>query len=199
MNPFRRGAPRTNTAAEPAWPPQNIAKMALLQVLKFPNPVLKRKSQRVAEFDEGLRALADSLLETMYTQGGIGLAAPQVGQLRRLIVVDCRDGQGETEAEKRNPAAFVNPVILQKSGHQVSEEGCLSVVEFTAEVARAEEILVEYQSVEGETRRGNFSGRKAVCLQHEIDHLDGKLFIDHLSPLKRQMVKKRLAKLARSA
>jgi peptide deformylase len=173
--------------------------MAVLQVLKFPNPVLKKKSQQVTQFDAGLRKLADAMLETMYEEGGIGLAAVQVGQLKRLIVVDVRDAGGEEEMERRNPAAYVNPRILESSGEMVTEEGCLSVVEFTAEVKRAERVVLEYETLAGETRRETLTEVKAVCVQHEIDHTHGKLFVDHLPPVKRQLVKKRLAKLARTA
>ncbi len=173
--------------------------MAVLQVLKFPNPVLKQKSAPVTQYDSALGELAQAMLETMYVEGGIGLAAVQVGQLKRLIVVDARDGEGEGEPEHRNPCVYVNPRILESSGELVTEEGCLSVVEFTAEVKRAEKVLLEYETLAGETRQERLEDVKAVCVQHEIDHTNGKLFIDHLPLVKRQMVKKRLAKLARSA
>lgn len=173
--------------------------MALLPVLKFPNPLLQRKSARVTQYDASLKKLAEAMLETMYVEGGIGLAAPQVGQHKRLIVVDVRDGQGEEEVQKRNPACYVNPRILESSGEIVTEEGCLSVVDFTAEVKRAERVLLEYETLTGETRQETINGVKAVCAQHEIDHTLGKLFIDRLPPVKRQLVKKRLAKLARTA
>ena len=173
--------------------------MASLPVLKFPNPLLKRKSATVTQFDSALQKLAEAMLETMYVEGGIGLAAPQVGQHSRLIVVDVRDGDGEEEAQRRNPAFYVNPRILESVGEIVTEEGCLSVVDFTAEVMRAEEVLLEYETVKGETLQETCKGLKAVCVQHEIDHTHGKLFIDHLPPVKRLLVKKRLAKLARSA
>ena len=190
--------------------------MTPLVVLKFPNPVLKQISQGVTQFDEALELLSSAMIDTMYQEGGIGLAAPQVGQLRRLIVVDVRDGLGERDYEKdeegddpsddeaieearRNPMAMVNPTLLDQDGEIITEEGCLSVVEFTAEVKRAERIEVAYQTIGGEERREEFKGIKAVCIQHEMDHLDGKLFIDHLPPLKRQMVRKRLTKLSLSA
>ena len=172
--------------------------MATLPVLKFPNPLLQRKSATVTNFDEALRELAGAMLETMYVEGGIGLAAVQVGQHKRLIVMDVRDGEGEVEMEKRNPASYVNPRILESSGEVVTEEGCLSVVDFNAEVTRAEQVLLEYETLEGETRQESMTGAKAVCVQHEIDHTRGKLFIDHLPPVKRQLIKKRLAKLART-
>lgn len=173
--------------------------MSPLIILKFPNPVLKKRSQPVTQFGEELKNLAGAMLDAMYKKGGIGLAGPQVGQLRRLIVVDVRDGGGEKEEEKRNPMVLVNPVILKKSGEIVTEEGCLSVVDYTAEIKRARWIVVEYNSPRGETEREELEGIKAVCVQHEIDHLEGKLFIDRLPLLKRQLVRKRLAKLSRSA
>jgi peptide deformylase len=173
--------------------------MAVLQVLKFPNPLLQQKSAAVTRFDAALRELADAMLETMYVEGGIGLAAPQVSQLKRLIVVDVRDGEGEEEAERRKPFFYVNPRILESSGETITEEGCLSVVDFTADIERAAEVLLQYETLQGETRQEQLGGIKAVCVQHEIDHTQGKLFIDRLPLVKRQMVKKRLAKLARSA
>lgn len=173
--------------------------MATLPVLKFPNPLLQRKSATVTNFDEALHELAGAMLETMYLEGGIGLAAVQVGQHKRLIVVDVRNGEGETEVEKRNPVCYVNPRIVESSGEIVTEEGCLSVVDFNAEITRAEQVLLAYETLEGETRQASMSGVEAVCVQHEIDHTRGKLFIDHLPPVKRQLIKKRLAKLARSA
>lgn len=173
--------------------------MAILQVLKFPNPELMRKSLQVNPFDEALEQLAAEMLETMYQEGGIGLAAPQVGQLKRLIVVDVRENEGESEEERRTPRIYVNPEILERSGEMVTEEGCLSVVEYTADVKRAQRIRLAYQHLDGTTAEEVLEDLTAVCLQHEVDHLDGKLFIDHLPPLKRQMVKKRLAKLARTA
>ena len=180
--------------------------MALLNVLTFPHPLLAQPSQPVTEFDEALKTLSKDMLETMYDEHGIGLAAPQVGQLRQMIVVDVREGEAEEEGERpegalrpRNPRVYVNPVIEAQSGEVVTEEGCLSVIEFTAEVKRAEQITLAYQTLTGEKKREELSGLAAVCVQHEIDHLQGKLFIDHLPPLKRQMVRKKLAKLARSA
>jgi len=182
--------------------------MALLDVLRFPHPVLKQKARPVSEFSPGLAQLAQDMLETMYEEKGIGLAANQVGQLKRLVVMDLGvngegydppDGEGGEAPARRDPKVFVNPVLERAEGEINTEEGCLSVVEFTAEVQRAETIEVSYQTLEGEARRETLTGIPAVCLQHEMDHLEGKLFIDHLSPLRRQMVKKRLAKLARSA
>jgi len=171
--------------------------MAQLEVLRFPDPRLKQRSQEVTRFDDELRTLAENMLETMYAEEGIGLAAPQVGELRRLIVIDVRDGEGETEEERRNPWALCNPRVLSAEGEIVTEEGCLSVPEFTAEVKRASSVRVAYETLQGETRETDLQEIAAVCLQHESDHLDGRLFIDHLPPLKQQMVKKRLTKQAR--
>lgn len=178
--------------------------MSVLQVYKFPHPILQQKAKTVSDFDEELRQLADNMLETMYEEGGIGLAANQVGQLKQLVVMDLRNDDEEDadlpRAQRgREPRVFVNPRLLDSQGEQITEEGCLSVVEFTAEVKRAQRITVAYQTLEGEQREEEFEELAAVCLQHEMDHLAGRLFIDHLPPLKRQMVKKRLAKLAKSA
>lgn len=178
--------------------------MAVLQVHRFPHPVLKQQAREVTRFDEELRQLADNMLETMYVEGGIGLAANQVGQLRRILVMDLRnDDEAERErpfAERAHePRVFVNPRLLESSGEIVTEEGCLSVTDFTAEVKRAQRIVVAYQTLDGEAREEACEDLAAVCIQHEMDHLAGKLFIDHLPPLKRQMVRKRLAKLAKSA
>ncbi|MBI4084216.1 MAG: peptide deformylase [Candidatus Lambdaproteobacteria bacterium] len=184
--------------------------MATLTVLKYPHPLLKQRAHPVTRFDAELGRLAEDMLQTMYLEGGIGLAAIQVGQLRRLVVMDLRDAPGAPVAEeedgeevdrelRRNPRVFVNPVITASSGETVSEEGCLSVSEYTAEVRRAAKVALSYQTPAGEARQEEFEGLGAICIQHEIDHLNGLLFIDRLPPLKRQMVRKRLAKLARSA
>lgn len=178
--------------------------MALLQVYKFPQPVLKQQAREVTRFDGELKKLAEDMLETMYAEKGIGLAANQVGQLKRLVVLDLRhEEEAETERPRtersRAPQVFVNPRLLEHGGEIITEEGCLSVVEFTAEVKRHQWIRVAYQTLEGEEREESFEDLHAVCLQHEMDHLEGKLFIDHLPPLKRQLVRKRLAKLAKSA
>lgn len=184
--------------------------MSKLQVFKFPHPVLQQKAKPVISFDADLKRLAESMLETMYAKSGIGLAANQVGQLRQLVVLDISpmelDEADEEAAETgalaevaRDPRVFVNPRLLDSEGEVVTEEGCLSVVEFTAEVKRASKITVAYQTLEGEAREETLEDLAAVCLQHEMDHLEGKLFIDHLPLVKRQLVKKRLSKLAQSA
>jgi peptide deformylase len=178
--------------------------MSVLPVFRFPHPVLRRQARPVTRFDAELRALAENMLETMYAEGGIGLAANQVGQPRRLLVMDLRNDDPESESLPRaerphEPRVFVNPRLLEAEGEIVTEEGCLSVTDFTAEVKRARRIVIAYQDLAGTAHEETLAELAAVCLQHEMDHLAGKLFIDHLPPLKRQLVKKRLARLARSA
>ena len=171
--------------------------MALLIVHSFPDPVLKQKALPVKEFDEKLAELADNMFETMYEERGIGLAAVQVGVLKQLVVVDLKSG--EEDISLRKPRVFVNPHIVERSGETISEEGCLSVIEYRAEIKRAESIKLEFQDLQGELRTMEAVGLLSICIQHELDHLQGILFIDHLPMLKQKMVKKRLAKLAREA
>ena len=171
--------------------------MALLTVHSFPDPVLKQKALPVKEFDEKLAELADNMLETMYEERGIGLAAVQVGVLKQLVVVDLKSG--EEDISLREPRVFVNPHIVERSGETISEEGCLSVIEYRAEIKRAESIKLEFQDLQGEPLTLEAEGLLSICIQHELDHLQGILFIDHLPMLKQKMVKKRLAKLAREA
>ncbi|MFI5399479.1 MAG: peptide deformylase [SAR324 cluster bacterium] len=173
--------------------------MAVLTVHRFPDPVLKRRALPVAAFDAALKRLAGEMLETMYVEGGIGLAAVQVGELRRLVVMDLMNGEElDGKPAPHQPRVFVNPEILQAEGEITTEEGCLSVVDFHAEVTRAARVECAYRSLTGEPKREWLEGIAAVCIQHEIDHLNGKLFIDHLPLLKREMVKKRLAKMRRA-
>lgn len=167
----------------------------LLQIHTFPDPILKQVAQSIEVFDEALRKTADDMLETMYASNGIGLAAIQVAILKQLVVVDLLSGS-EDESE-RDPHIFVNPNITEQSGETISEEGCLSVEEFRAEVKRAERITLEYQDVEGQPHTLVAEDLMAICIQHELDHLRGVLFIDHLPPLKQKMVKRRLAKQVR--
>ena len=171
--------------------------MALLNVHTFPDPVLKQKALPVDEFDEKLSELAENMLETMYEERGIGLAAVQVAVLKQLVVVDLKSG--EEDISLREPRFFVNPRIVERSGETISEEGCLSVTEFRNEVKRSESIKLEYQDLQGNPQTLEADGLLSICIQHELDHLQGILFIDHLPLLKQKMVKKRLAKLAREA
>ena len=158
--------------------------MALLTVHTFPDPVLKQKALPVDEFDEKLSELAENMLETMYEERG-------------MVVVDLKSG--EEDISLREPRVFVNPRIVERSGETISEEGCLSVTEFRAEVKRSESIKLEYQDLQGNLQTLEADGLLSICIQHELDHLQGILFIDHLPLLKQKMVKKRLAKLAREA
>ncbi len=168
--------------------------MALLEVLQFPDPRLKNLSVPVAQIDEDLRTLADEMLEVMYDEPGIGLAAPQVGNAIRLVVMDtCWSEEGND----RSPTVIVNPKIVSRDGEVIWDEGCLSVPDFTADVERAEHVVVEYQNLEGEEVTEDVTGLRAVCFQHEIDHLDGILFIDRISRLKRGMSVKRRRKQLR--
>ena len=169
--------------------------MAILKIYTFPEPILRRKTLVVTVFNQELAVTAESMLETMYVSSGIGLAAIQTGILKRIIVIDLKSG--EEDVSLREPHVFINPEIVKQSGTTVSEEGCLSVIEFRGEIQRAEKIIVEYQDVNGKTQEKVAEGMMSICLQHEIDHLNGVLFIDHLPLLKQKMVKKRLTKLAK--
>jgi len=168
--------------------------MALLQVLVAPDPRLKIKAKRIAQVDSTVRRLMDDMLETMYVAPGIGLAAPQVGEALRIIVVDvARDD------EEKQPLRMANPEILWRSDEVATyNEGCLSLPEHYADVTRPASIRVRYLDHENEIREIDAEGLLATCLQHEIDHLDGVLFVDHISTLKRGMILRKLAKSKRS-
>ena len=170
--------------------------MALLKVYTFPNPILKQKTDIVTVFDQDLNDTTKSMLETMYFSSGIGLAAIQVGILKRIIVIDLKSGA--EDIINREPYVFINPKIVNESGKTVSEEGCLSVIDFRGEIERSEKITVEYQNLNGKSLKFEAEDMMSICLQHEIDHLNGILFIDHLPYLKQKMVKKRLAKIAKA-
>jgi peptide deformylase len=169
--------------------------MALLPILTAPDPRLKVKARPVERVDDGVRRLMDDMLETMYTAPGIGLAAPQVGVAKRVIVIDlAKDG------EPRAPLRLADPEILWVSEEDaVFEEGCLSVPEHYAEVARPAAARIRYIDYENEIREIEASGLLATCLQHEIDHLDGILFIDHLTALKRNIILRKLLKAKKTA
>jgi peptide deformylase len=161
--------------------------MAKLTILEFPDPRLRTRAKPVETVDDSLRTLIDDMLETMYAAPGIGLAATQVDVHRRLLVADVsRDG---TE-----PHALINPAIIEKDGVTVTEEGCLSVPGYYEEVRRAEHIRVRYLDRSGQQTEMEAAGLLAVCIQHEMDHLDGKLFVDYLSEAKRQRIRKKLVK-----
>ena len=170
--------------------------MAILEIYTFPDPILRKQTKAVTVFDHELAVTSQSMLETMYICSGIGLAAIQAGILKRIIVVDLKSG--EEDLTQREPHVFINPKIVKQSGTTASEEGCLSVIEFRGEIQRARKITVEYQDVTGEPQKMEAEEMMSICLQHEIDHLNGVLFIDHLPLLKQKMVKKRLTKLAKA-
>jgi len=168
--------------------------MALLPILTAPDPRLKVRAKPVAKVDANVRRLMDDMLETMYQSIGIGLAAPQVGVAQRVIVIDAA-----REGEKANPMRFANPEIIWQSDETtIANEGCLSVPEHYADVSRAAEIKLRYLDEENEVREMDAKGLLATVLQHEIDHLDGVLFVDHLSALKRGMILRKLQKAKRS-
>lgn len=167
--------------------------MAKLEIITAPDPRLKQICRRVERVDDDVRRLMDDLLETMYLATGIGLAAPQVGVLLRVIVVDA-----SKEGEERPPLTMANPEIVRRSDELVRyEEGCLSVPDNFGEVERPARVRVRYLDREGKAREDELDGVLATCVQHEIDHLDGVLFIDHLSALKRNIIIRRLQKARR--
>ena len=161
--------------------------MAKLEILEFPDPRLRTVAKPVESFDDALRQLVDDMFETMYGAEGIGLAATQVNVHRRLLVMDISEN-------RESPKVFINPEIIDSEGEETCEEGCLSVPGIYAEVSGAEKVRVRAQDGDGEFFEDELDGMHAVCLQHEMDHLEGKLFVDYLSPLKRRMVQKKLEK-----
>ena len=166
--------------------------MAKLRILEFPDPRLRKKAAPVETVDESLNTLIDDMFETMYAAPGIGLAATQVDVHKRLLVADVSSDQSD-------PRVFINPVIVEKDGVTVTEEGCLSVPGYYEEVERAEHVRVRFLDRDGDEVETELEGLLAVCVQHEIDHLDGKLFVDYLSEAKRQRIRKRLIKDRRQA
>ena len=166
--------------------------MLTLEILEFPDPRLRTVAKPVESFDEALGSLIDSMLETMYAANGIGLAATQVDQHIRLLVLDVSE-------EREQPKTYINPEIISREGEQVCEEGCLSVPGVFANVKRAGSVRVKARDRNGVLFEEDAEGLHAVCLQHEMDHLQGRLFVDYLSTLKRQMVKKKLEKNRRQA
>jgi peptide deformylase len=169
--------------------------MALREILIVPDPTLKQVSKPVAVVDDELRALMDDMLETMYAAPGIGLAAIQIGVPKRVIVMDI----AKTD-EPKAPRYFVNPEILWASEETAPyEEGCLSVPDIYDEVERPARVKIRYLNYQGETVEEDAEGLFAVCIQHEMDHLDGVLFIDHLSRLKREQAVKKVKKQAKAA
>jgi peptide deformylase len=161
--------------------------MARLNILEYPDPRLRTKAVPVTQFDTALKQQVADMFETMYAAPGIGLAATQVDYHHQLIVIDVSE-------EKNAPHVFINPEILSREGAATGEEGCLSVPGIYDDVPRAERVRVRAHDVDGKRFETDLSGLLAVCLQHEMDHLDGKLFVDYLSELKRQRIRKKLDK-----
>ncbi len=166
--------------------------MAKLNILEFPDRRLRTVAKPVERVDDALRRLIDDMFETMYAAPGIGLAASQVDVHQRLLVLDVSE---DSDA----PMVFINPEILERDGEQIHQEGCLSVPGIYADVHRAEHIRVRALDRDGQAFECDAHGLLAVCIQHEMDHLAGKLFVDYLSPLKREMVRKKLAKARKDA
>lgn len=167
--------------------------MALLKILEIPNPLLKKKSVPVKTVTPEIKQLLKDMLETMYDAPGVGLAAPQVGILQRIVVIDVAG-----KDEPPHPYCMVNPKITDVSEQRVlHEEGCLSVPEQYAEVERNQAVTVEYEDENGEKQTLFADGLLAICVQHELDHLDGKLFIDRLSKVKRDIIKRKVDKIHR--
>ena len=168
--------------------------MTVRNILLHPDPRLKKVATPVASVSDELRRLADDMLETMYDAPGIGLAAPQVAVMDRLIVMDCAKEDDATP----EPMVLINPEVVWTSQDlSVYDEGCLSIPEQYAEVERPSEVEVSWLGLDGQEKRERFDGLWATCVQHEIDHLDGKLFIDYLKPLRRQMITRKMQKLKR--
>lgn len=162
--------------------------MAILNILHFPDDRLRQVSKPIKSFDEHLNQLIDDMLETMYDAPGVGLAAVQVGHPIRLIVIDITD-------DRSAPMALINPVIIAKDGSQTSDEGCLSVPAIYEPVNRAEQVQAEALDRQGKKYQLTATGLLSICIQHELDHLEGIMFVDHLSMIKRVRIKKKMEKL----
>ncbi len=188
--------------------------MAKLKIFSFPDVVLSQKAQPIQRVEKSYFKIADDMLETMYDAPGIGLAANQVGILERMLVIDVEYDYEELEDEfaipaklpegaeifgrslvtKRRPIIIINPEIIRREGKITTAEGCLSVPEYTADVVRAKKITLQYRDIDGLTKTLDADELMAVAIQHEMDHLEGKLFIDRLSPLKKELAQKKLRK-----
>jgi peptide deformylase len=177
--------------------------MSILPIIQLPEPILRQPAEPIERVDDELRQTLDDMLETMYDAPGVGLAANQVGIARRFVVVDAGNDSDEGEGEDaggRNPICLINPEIVSLGGQtRVYEEGCLSLPDVRVEVERPTEITVRYIDRDGHPQELDADGLLATVIQHEVDHLDGKLIIDYLSSLKRNMIVRRFKKLARQA
>ena len=164
--------------------------MALLNILHFPDPRLRKRADTVTDFDANLKTLVRDMFDTMYEAPGIGLAATQVDVHKRLLVMDISE-------DKNEPRVIINPEIVSAQGEEEMDEGCLSVPGYYEAVSRAQKIHLRAQDENGDFYEIDAEGLESVCIQHEIDHLDGKLFVDYLSTLKRDRIRKKLEKLSR--
>ena len=163
-----------------------------LPILIHPDPRLKKETEALSDSSDALRALGQDMLDTMYAAPGIGLAGPQVAQLKQIIVLDCH----KQDEEPPRPLVMLNPQVIASSDElNTYEEGCLSIPDQFADVTRPKEVEVEWMDLDGRAQKETFDGLWATCVQHEIDHLHGKLFIDYLKPLKRQMITRKMVKL----
>ena len=165
--------------------------MSIKKILIYPDPRLLKNSLKIEKIDEEIRAVAEDLAETMYSAEGVGLAAPQIGINKRIFVMDCNDKQ-----EKREYVIIINPEIISSSEElKTYKEGCLSIPEITEEVVRPEKVNVRYEDLNGKLKTEKLEGLWATCFQHELDHLNGKLFIDYLKPIKKTLIKNKIKKL----
>lgn len=164
--------------------------MAIRKILHYPEPVLQQVAEPVETIDDEIRTLALDMAETMYAAPGVGLAAPQVGVSKRVVVVDCSSSEEEPQ-----PVTLINPEIVERDGEVCEEEGCLSVPGYYAKVSRAARVTVRYLDLEGKQCESQAEGLWAIAFQHELDHLEGTLFVDYLSPLKKSMFRKKYQKI----
>jgi len=162
----------------------------LRDIVIWPDPILKSKAEPVSKFDESIRTLVNDMFETMYSADGVGLAAPQLGLLQKIITLDTRPRQPESK-----PVAMINPVILKKEGTTLYLEGCLSLPGEAEEIERAANVRVKFQDVDGVEQEMDCDGLLAIVVQHESDHLNGVMFTDHVSVLKRELIRKRMKRL----
>ena len=161
----------------------------ILNVVKYGDPILTKRAEEVVDFDENLRKLIDDMFETMYGAPGVGLAAPQVGVLKRLFVMDCSSGK-----DKKQKVVLINPVIETEEGEQIGDEGCLSFPGVFLEIKRPQRVVVRARDMDGSEMTLDVMDLQARCVSHETDHLDGELFINYLSPLKRDLTKRKIKK-----
>ena len=161
----------------------------ILEVVKYGDPVLTKSAEEITRFDDSVRKLVDDMFETMYGAPGVGLAAPQVGVLKRLFIMDCSSGKN-----KKQKLALINPVIESEEGEQIGDEGCLSFPGIYVQVARPQRLVVRALDVDGSAFTLDLLDLEARCVAHETDHLDGELFINYLSPLKRDLTRRKIKK-----